>query len=326
MFACAHESIAPAMRAPLILQLVLGIDSARIASAFLVAPAAMAQRLVRAKRKIAAAGIGLARAAGTAPGRLDAVLDAIYAAFGAGWDDPSAVDPRSNGLAVEALWLGRLIANSMPDDAETLGLLALMLHADARRAARRSPAGSYVPLAEQDPARWNAAQIEEAESLLRRAARARRPGRFQLEAAIQSAHAERRFGREPAWRDIVALYDALWARTGSPVVALNRAVAVGHLRGAAAGLAALDALGPAAALQDYQPYWAARADLLARAGAVDDSRAAYVRAIGLCTDPSVRRFLGERLEKLAGGTPSHRTVAPTEPRGSAGQRSVSTYS
>jgi RNA polymerase sigma-70 factor (ECF subfamily) len=174
-------------------------------------------------------------------------------------------------------------------------------------------------LAEQDPARWNAAQIDEAESLLRRAARARRPGRFQLEAAIQSAHAERRFGRQPAWRDIVALYDALWARTGSPVVALNRAVAIGHLRGAAAGLAALDAIGTAAALCEYQPYWAARADLLARSGNADDCRAAYERAIGLCTDPSVRRYLGERLEQLE-------RAAAIQPHGRTGQRSVMTPS
>jgi len=299
MFACTASGIAPEMRAPLMLQLVLGLDAARIASAFLVAPATMGQRLVRAKRKIAAAGIS--QRSGTLaepPGSLDAVLAAIYAAFAAGWDDPAGIDPRISGLAVEALWLGRLVTDMVPDDPEALGLLALMLHADARRAARRGPAGVFVPLAAQDPARWDGAQIDEAESLLRRAARARRPGRFQLEAAIQSAHAECRFRREPAWDAIVALYDLLYALAGSPVVALNRAVAVGRLRGAPAGLAALEAIGGGAALQTYQPYWAARADLLARAGQTGAARAAYARAVGLCIDPAVRGYLLERLDGL----------------------------
>ena len=262
MFACTHAAIAPEMRAPLMLQLVLGLDAARIASAFLVAPATMGQRLVRAKRKIAAANIPLrVPASDELPPRLDAVLSAIYAAFSAGWSDPAGVDPRMRGLTSEALWLGRMVSDLVPDEPEAAGLLALMLHGDARRAARRGPGGAYVPLAAQDPARWNAAQIDEAESLLRRAGRARRPGRFQLEAAIQSAHAERRFGREPAWDAIVLLYDGLYAVTKSPVVALNRAVAFGYLRGPRAGLDALAALTHSAALREYQPYWAAHAEL-----------------------------------------------------------------
>jgi RNA polymerase sigma-70 factor (ECF subfamily) len=299
MFACTHDAVAPEMHAPLMLQLVLGLDAARIASAFLVAPAAMGQRLVRAKRKIAAARIPLRiPGADELPARLDGVLSAIYAAFSAGWSDPAGVDPRMRGLAGEALWLGRLVCDLVPDEAEALGLLALMLHGDARRAARRGAAGAYIPLAEQDPARWNAAQIDEAESLLRRAGRVRRPGRFQLEAAIQSAHAERRFGREPAWDAIVLLYDALHALTGSPVVALNRAVALGYLRGPRAGIAALAALTVRGALHEYQPYWAARAELLARAGEHTQARAAYERAIGLCADPAVRNYLLERADEV----------------------------
>ncbi len=305
MFACTAAAIAPEMRAPLMLQLVLGLDAARIASAFLIAPAAMSQRLVRAKRKIAAAGTPLPRVSpDDLSARIDAVLAAVYAAFSAGWSDPAGVDPRVSGLAVEALWLGRLVADIVPDDPETLGLLALMLHADARRAARRDSTGAYVPLAEQNTRLWNAAQIDEAESLLRRAARARRPGRFQLEAAIQSAYAEYRFGREPAWNAIVALYDGLLRIAGSPVVALNRAVAVGRLRGAPAGLLALDDVAVRSDLRDYQPYWAARADLLAATGARAEAYRAFERAAGLSVDPAVRGYLLGCARRLGTAQPS----------------------
>jgi len=299
MFACAHPAIPREIHAPLILQSVLGLDAARIASAFLIAPATMGQRLVRAKRKIATANIPLrVPAAEELPARLDAVLSAVYATFAEGWGDPSGFDPRARGLTVEALWLGRLVV-ATSSEPEAIGLLALMLHADARAAARRDGVGAYVPLDDQDATRWDAAAIAEAETLLHGAARAGRIGRFQLEAAIQSAHAVRRFGREPDRHAIVALYDELLRLTASPVVALNRAVAVGRLAGPRAGLDALAGLAPDARLRDYQPYWAARADLHARAGDALEARDAYARAIGLSIDPSVRDYLAERAARHA---------------------------
>ncbi|MCG2591534.1 RNA polymerase subunit sigma-70 [Ramlibacter sp. XY19] len=296
MFVCAHPALAANVRAPLMLQAVLGFDAAAIGSAFLVAPAAMGQRLVRAKAKIREAGIAFEvppRAAW--PERLDAVLAAVYAAYAEGWSDAEGTDPQRRNLADEAIWLGRLLAQLLPQEPEPLGLLALMLHAQARRPARRDARGGYVPLAQQDPSRWDAAMVDEAESLLLRASRFGAAGRYQLEAAVQSAHAVRRHGGAPDWAAIVTLYEALQALTGSPLAALNRAVALAHAGDAAAGLAALESL---AGLDDYQPYWAARADLLARAGRAREAAPAYERAIGLERDPAVRDFLQARLARL----------------------------
>ena len=301
MFACAHPAIERGVRAPLMLQTILGFDAATIASAFLVAPATMGQRLVRAKAKIKQAGIpfrlpehdDLAE-------RLGAVLDAIYAAFTEGWSDPAGTEARRRNLTDEGIWLGQLIAVLMPDEPEALGLLALMLHAQARRRARRDAQGGYVPLAEQDPARWDTRLIDEAEALLLRASGLGVIGRYQLEAAVQSAHVIRRRTGHADWPAIVQLYDALAALTGSPVVEINRAVAVAETRGAAAGLAVLDGVAGDARLADYQPYWAARAGLLARIGAVAEADAAYALAIGLEADPAVRRFLQQRRDGLAG--------------------------
>jgi RNA polymerase sigma-70 factor (ECF subfamily) len=299
MFACAHPAIDPGVRAPLILQTILGFDAATVASAFLVAPAAMGQRLVRAKQKIKQAGIPF-RVPERADlrERLEAVLEAIYAAFAEGWSDPAGTEARRRNLAEEAIWLGRLVASLLPDEPETLGLLALMLHAEARRNARRNSQGEYVPLTDQDPARWDTPMIEEAEALLLRASAMGAIGRYQLEAAVQSAHVVRRRTGRPDWVAIERLYDALSTLTGSPVVAINRAIAVAETRDAAAGLAALDALADDARLVEYQPYWAARAGLLARAGAVDEADRAYELAIGLEADPAVRRFLQERRAAL----------------------------
>ena len=299
MFACAHPAIDAGIRAPLILQTILGFDAAAIGSAFLVSPATMAQRLVRAKRKIREAGIPLhvpesARLAE----RLEAVLDALYAAFAEGWSDPTGADARRRNLAEEAIWLARLVATLLPDEAEALGLLSLMLHAQARRDARRDERGDYVALADQDPAAWDAKRIEEAEELLSRASALPGGGRFQLEAAVQSAHAVRRYCGRPDWAAIEHIYDALLAMTGSPVVAVNRAVAVAETRGPAAGLEALDALSEERRLADYQPYWAARAGLLAQMGEFEAADAAYERAIGLERDPAVRRFLERRRTAL----------------------------
>jgi len=303
MFACAHPAIDEGVRAPLILQTVLGFDAATIASAFLVAPATMGQRLTRAKNKIRQAGIPFVvpERADLAE-RLDAVLAAIYAAFAEGWSDPAGTETRRRNLSEEGIWLGRLVASLLPDEPEALGLLALMLHAEARRAARRLD-GEYVPLAAQDPAAWNAALIEEAEALLRRASSYGVIGRYQLEAAVQSAHAARRVSGRTDWAALEKLYDALLALTGSPVVAINRAVAVAETQGAAAGLAALDALSDDARLAEYQPYWAARAGLLARMGDARQAGRAYDRAIGLESDPAVRRFLQGKRDGLRNATP-----------------------
>src|SRR5487761_99301 len=301
MFACAHPAIDPAARAPLILQTVLGFDAGTIAAAFLVAPAAMGQRLVRAKRKIRDAGIPFRVPEREELGeRLDAVLDAIYAVFAEGWSDPAGTLARRRELAAEAIWLGRLILALLPVEPEVLGLVALMLHAEARRPARRDARGRYVPLVEQDSRHWDESLIAEAEALLRQAGASGPIGRFQLEAAVQSAHAARRLTGRTDWAAIVVLYDTLLAQIDSPVVAINRAVALAELHGAAAGLAALDTLAADRRLAEYQPYWAARADLLAQAGDRVAAADAYERAIGLEIDPAVRNFLQERRAELAG--------------------------
>lgn len=291
LFVCAHPAIDPAMHTPLMLQTVLGFDAARIAAAFLVAPAAMGQRLWRVKAKIRAARIAF-----DVPGpdqlasRLDAVCDAIYVAYGRAWDDASGRDAGTNQLAGEAIYLARLLVHLLPREPEPRGLLALMLHCEARRAARRSPEGDYVPLSVQDPLLWDAALIEEAEQQLFEAARQRRPGRFQIEAAIQSAHAQRRETGETPWHAVAALYAALIATAPSVGARVAHAAAAAEADGACAGLALLDAL-PTETVASYQPYWAVRAHLLDRIGHSAEAADAYHRAIGLTAEPAVRRFL-----------------------------------
>ena len=292
MFACAHPSLDASVRAPLILQVILGFDAGAIASAFLVSPTAMGQRLVRAKAKIKQAGIPFRiPEPDELPGRLDAVLAAVYAVYAEGWADPEGAHARERNLSAEGIWLGRLLASLLPGEAEVLGLLALMLHAEARRAARRGPGGDYIPLEQQDTALWDAGLIEEAEALLARAGQVRQIGRYQLEAALQSAHAHRRICAATDWAAIVTLYEALVLLTASPVAAINRAVALGRLAGPQAGLDALDEVAGDGRIIDYQPYWAARADLLARAAKPEEARNAYSRAIGLESDPAIRRYL-----------------------------------
>ena len=301
MFACAHPAIDPGIRAPLILQTILGFDAATIASAFLVPPSTMSQRLVRAKTKIRQAGIPFRLPdRDDLRDRLDSVLDAIYTVFAEGWSDPAGVEARHRDLAEEAIFLGRLVASLIPDQPEALGLLSLMLSAEARRAARRTAKGEYVPLANQDPALWDSGLIDEAEGLLFSASTMGAIGRFQLEAAVQSAHVVRRLTGKTDWKAIERLYDALYTITGSPVVAVNRAVAVSEARGAAEGLAALDAIAADPRLSEYQPYWAARADLLAALGNIAAADEAYRMAIGLESDAAVRRFLQERRAGLSG--------------------------
>jgi predicted RNA polymerase sigma factor len=301
MFACAHPAIDAGVRAPLILQTLLGLDAGMIASAFLTSPAAMSQRLVRAKDKIHQAGIPFRiPEREELPARLSAVLDAIYAAFSEGWADSGGTDAARRDLAEEALFLGQLLTQLLPDEPEALGLVALMLHVEARRPARRNISGEYIPLAEQNMELWNIEMIAAAEALLMRASRLEAIGRYQLEGALQSAHVHRRRTGQANWAAIVRIYDALLELSGSPVVAINRALALAEVHGAAAGVAALEQLNGDARLTEYQPFWAARAELLARTGACADARHAYEVAIGLERDPAVRRFLQQRQAALVG--------------------------
>ena len=300
MLACAHPAIDVGIRAPLMLQVVLGLDAKTIASAFLTSPATMGKRLVRAKDKIRQAGIPFCvPEREELPGRLEAALDAIYAAFAEGWTDPGGTDAARRDLTEEAIFLATLVTKLLPEEPEALGLLALLLHAEARRSARRSLQGEYVPLAEQDPASWNSRMIASAEDLLRRASALGSIGRYQLEAALQSAHVYRCRTGHANWAEVVELYNALFSLAGSPVVAINRALAIAELHGASTALEAIREIAADARLAEYQPYWAARAELSAKAGALGDARHAYEIAIGLERDPAVRRFLQRRQSALA---------------------------
>jgi predicted RNA polymerase sigma factor len=300
MFACAHPAIEESVRAPLILQTVLGLSAEAIASAFLTSPAAMAKRLVRAKSKIREAGIPFSIPAREEMGpRLSAVLDAIYAAFTEGWIDAAGTDAARRDLTAEALFLARLATELIPDESEALSLAALIFHAEARRPARRNAAGDYVPLAEQDISLWDAKLMAEAETLIRRAGRKSSLGRYELEAALQSAHVHRRLTGRSNWAEILQLYDALLALAPSPVIAINRALALAEFEGPAAALAAMPDPATDTRISNYQPYWAARADLLARTGDSAGASAAYDRAIGLERDPAVRKFLQKRKAGLA---------------------------
>jgi RNA polymerase sigma-70 factor (ECF subfamily) len=299
IFACTHPAIDPGIRSALILQVVMGLDAKTIASAFLTSPAAMGKRLVRAKDKIRQAGIPF-----SVPGReelasrLESVLEAIYAAFTEGWTDPTGMEVVRRDLTSEAIFLARLLGELLPQEPEALGLLALMLHAEARRRARRDEHGEYIPLAQQDRSLWDEERIVEAEALLHRAGVMGRIGRYQLEAAVQSAHVTRYRTGTANWAEIVALYDALLMLVGSPVVAINRALAIAELDGPRAGLAALPQDTADARLSSYQPYWATRADLLGRTDAFKEAHRCYEIAIGLERDPAVRRFLQGRQAEL----------------------------
>jgi predicted RNA polymerase sigma factor len=290
LFVCAHPAIDPAMHTPLMLQTVLGLDAARIAGAFLVSPKTMGQRLVRAKTKIRDGGIPFeAPQERELPQRLDAVLEAIYAAFGIGWDDMAGVDQRGRDLAEEAIWLGRVLLQLMPSQTEVHGLLALMLHCEARRAARRGADGQFVPLSEQDSQQWSRPLIEEAEHHLVEASSRGRAGRFQLEAAIQSVHAERARSGRTEWAAIMLFYEQLIRISRTIGTRTGYAAALAEARGPEAALAVLDGIAPD--VSAYQPYWAVRAHLLQRLGKMPEAADAFDRAIGLTEDPTVRQFL-----------------------------------
>ncbi len=299
MLVCAHPAIDPAMRTPLMLQVVLGIDARRIASAFLVSPAAMGQRLSRAKARIAEAGLRFelpSRA--DMPGRAEAVLDAIYAAYSLGWDIAFIDAGRSRDLVEEALWLARLVADLAPEQAEAHALLALVLFAESRRAARRDPAtGRFVPLLEQDTGLWDAQLIAEAERALRQAGTLGDRGRFGYEAAIQAVHAARRRTGTADWSAIEHLYRGLVAASPTLGARIGHAVALAETAGAAEALTQLDAI-PAARATQHQPYWVARAHLMTLAGDKAGAMEAYGKAIGLTEDAASRRFLTDRRERL----------------------------
>ncbi|PSB35550.1 RNA polymerase sigma factor [Stenomitos frigidus] len=291
LFICAHPAIDAGIRTPLMLQTVLGLNAAQIASAFLVAPATMGQRLVRAKSKIRDAGIGFELPeAEDLPNRLEAVLEAIYAAYSNGWENITGADPRQKGLTEEALWLARLCVQLMPNEPEVRGLLALMLHCEARRNARRSMDGAYVPLLEQDVILWLKPFIQEAEQQLAEAATFKQLGRFQLEAAIQSTHAQRSLSGTVDWDALALLYEGLIQLCPTLGALVGRVAAIAEAKGVEQGWALLERL-PPAAVTHYQPYWALKAHLLKRSGQASEAKAAYERAIGLVEDPAIRQFL-----------------------------------
>ncbi len=254
----------------------------------------MGQRLSRAKARIRDAGIAFEIPdRGELPVRLDAVLEAIYAAYGSGWDDVCGSDPRRAGLAQEAVWLARTLLELLPDEPETRGLLALMLYCEARRPARRTAEGNYVPMSEQDVSLWSVSMLDEAERELTVAAAQQRPGRFQLEAALQSAHVEgaRRGGID--WSGIAVLYEGLVRESPTVGAFVGRAAAIAEAESPEEGIRALDNI-DATATNSYQPYWAARAHLLHRAGRAAEALQAFDRAIGLTEDGATRQFLLQR--------------------------------
>jgi RNA polymerase sigma-70 factor (ECF subfamily) len=297
LFACTHPAIDKAVHTPLMLQAVLGIDARTIAQAFVVSPEAMSQRLVRAKAKIRDAGIPFA-----VPDRpllqerLAAVLSAIYAAYGLGWEGVDGEDGR-RALTGEAIWLGRALLSILPEEPEAIGLLSLMLHCEARRHARRNADGDYVPLDEQRTDRWNAIMISEADMLLRLAGKFDRFGPFQAQAAIQSVHAARRLTEETDWHALAVLYGALVMMKPTLGARVSHAAVIGRAKDAQAGLQELDALDPRD-IAAYQPYWAVRAHLLSLANDQAAAAEAYVTAIGLSDSPAVRHFLNQRLDEI----------------------------
>ncbi len=291
LFICAHLAINPAIHTPLMLQTVLGLNAIQIASAFLVAPTTMSQRLVRAKAKIRDAGIAFELPeAKELPIRLAAVLEAIYAAYTTAWETVDGGDPRHQGLAEEAIWLARLCVQLMPQEPEARGLLALMLYCASRRKARRAANGSYIPLLQQDTRLWAQPMIDEAEHELTQALTFKQLGRFQLEAAIQSVHAQRAVTQQINWEALVLLYEGLIQLSPTLGALVSQAAVIAEVKGIDLGLAMLETL-PTETTKNYQPYWALKAYLLKQIRCNSEARQAYSRAIGLAEDAAIREFL-----------------------------------
>jgi RNA polymerase sigma-70 factor (ECF subfamily) len=299
MFLCCHPALAADAQVALTLRLLGGLDTPEIARAFLIPEPTLAQRIVRAKRKLRDnhAPYRVPRAA-ELPDRLHAVLTTVYLIFTEGHTATSGDALTRFDLSREAIRLGRMLTELMPDEPEVVGLLALMLLTEARQPARTGADGSMIRLADQDRALWDRRLIAEGHALVRACLRRNQPGPFQIQAAIAAVHADAAMAADTDWSQIVALYDQLYALRPNAVVALNRAVAVAELDGPAAGLKELAGL-DAGVLEDFQPFHAARADLLARAGRVEEAAAAYDRAIALTANPAERGFL-ERQRVVVG--------------------------
>jgi RNA polymerase sigma-70 factor (ECF subfamily) len=296
---CCHPALSQAAQVALTLRLVCGLSTADVARAFLVPEATMAARITRAKKKIAQARIPYrVPPARELPERLDAVLDVVHLLFTTGHTTPSGQELLRRDLVERSMQLGRMLRRLLPADPGVAGLLALLLLTDARRETRVGPDGRLLLLAEQDRSRWDRAAIREGIALVQEALGTRPPGRFALQAAIAAVHAEAPSWNDTDWQEIVALYGVLGQVWPSPVVALNRAVAVGFARGADAGLAALDALAGEPQLAGYSYLPAARADFLRRLGRVDEARTAYGTALDLTANAVERAFLAGRLREL----------------------------